>query len=163
MHLRCWFARKMSQFTHFCSVKFLAWKSGCVKFLTIPCLGRRSFFLPKCRVSVEETLVRICNWFSPKVEYYISCEFLLVTPPPPSHCVPQLQRLPDLNMSFQCPLSTMSTPPPSSLPFFPSSAHLPPLPTCCWAASMNLCKRIHRLEITFFVFSVWSMINQCID
>ena len=34
MHLRCWFARKMSQFTHFCGVKFLAWKSGCVKFLT---------------------------------------------------------------------------------------------------------------------------------
>ena len=34
MHLRCWFARKMSQFTRFCGVKFLAWKSGCVKFLT---------------------------------------------------------------------------------------------------------------------------------
>ena len=34
MHLRCWFARKMSQFTHFCGVKFLAWKSGCVKFWT---------------------------------------------------------------------------------------------------------------------------------
>ena len=32
--LCCWFARKMSQFTRFCSVKFLAWKSGCVKFLT---------------------------------------------------------------------------------------------------------------------------------
>ena len=24
----------MSQFTRFCGVKFLAWKSGCVKFLT---------------------------------------------------------------------------------------------------------------------------------
>ena len=34
MHLCCWFARKMSQFTCFCGVKFLAWKSGCVKFLT---------------------------------------------------------------------------------------------------------------------------------
>ena len=34
MHLRCWFARKMSQFTRFCGVKFLAWKSGCVNFLT---------------------------------------------------------------------------------------------------------------------------------
>ena len=34
MHLRCWFARKMSQFTRFCGVKFLAWKSGCVRFLT---------------------------------------------------------------------------------------------------------------------------------
>ena len=34
MHLRCWFARKMSQFLHFCGVKCLAWKSGCVKFLT---------------------------------------------------------------------------------------------------------------------------------
>ena len=34
MHLRCWFARKMSQFSRFCGVKFLAWKYGCVKFLT---------------------------------------------------------------------------------------------------------------------------------
>ena len=34
MHLRCWFARKMSQFTHFCGAKFLSWKSGCVKFWT---------------------------------------------------------------------------------------------------------------------------------
>ena len=28
------FARKMSQITHFCGVKLLAWKSGCVKFWT---------------------------------------------------------------------------------------------------------------------------------
>ena len=34
MHLCCKFARKMSQITHFCGVKFLAWKSGSVKFWT---------------------------------------------------------------------------------------------------------------------------------
>ena len=34
MHLCCWFARNMSQLTRFCGVKFLAWKPGCVKFLT---------------------------------------------------------------------------------------------------------------------------------
>ena len=28
------FARKMSQIMHFCGVKLLNWKSGCVKFLT---------------------------------------------------------------------------------------------------------------------------------
>ena len=114
--------------------------------------GKRSFFLPKCRASVEETLQLVCvnNIFLfVEVEYFAYCEFLLVTPHP-SHCVPQLQRLPDLNMSFQGPLST---PPPSSLPFFPSSAHLPPLPTCCWPASMNLCKRIHRLDILCSLYS----------
>ena len=34
MHLRCWSARKMSQFTHFCGVKFLASKSGTWEFWT---------------------------------------------------------------------------------------------------------------------------------
>ena len=50
---------------------------------------RRSFLLPKCRASVEETLQLFCvnNIFLfVEVEYYTSCEFLLVTPPP-SHIV----------------------------------------------------------------------------
>ena len=121
--------------------------------------GRRSFFLPKCRASVEETLQLFCvnNIFLfVEVEYYTSCEFLLVTPP--SHCVPQLQRLPDLNMSFQCPLSTMSTPPPSSLPFFPSSAHLPSLPTCCWAASTSLQKN-PPTRLKYYFLCILRMIN----
>ena len=43
MHLRCWFARKLSQFMRFCGVKFLAWKSGCVIFLTNSMSALRAF------------------------------------------------------------------------------------------------------------------------
>ena len=39
MHLCCWFARKILQFTHVCGVKFLAWKSGSVNFLTYSMSG----------------------------------------------------------------------------------------------------------------------------
>ena len=38
MHLLCQFARKMLQITHFCGERFLAWKSGSLKFWTISCL-----------------------------------------------------------------------------------------------------------------------------
>ena len=38
MHLLSQFARKMLQITHFCGERFLAWKSGSLKFWTISCL-----------------------------------------------------------------------------------------------------------------------------
>ena len=54
--------KKLSQITHFCDVKLLAWKSGCVKFWTniISLHCRYSYFIMQHWLAISRFFVGIC-------------------------------------------------------------------------------------------------------